>query len=96
MAEDNSWKTPGDEDEEEEEIDETVSRAFKRSMWVTNSMSLGIQIFQRCGPFHHRSQPVNAHRAALTGRQEAGARHAHLSSVEMCLRSDAAAHHIEP
>ncbi len=30
MAEEDKWKPPGDENEEDEEIDETVSRAFGR------------------------------------------------------------------
>ncbi len=30
MAEEDKWKPPGDENEEDEEIDETVSRAFER------------------------------------------------------------------
>ncbi len=29
MAEEDRWKPPGDEDEEEEEIDETVSQAIE-------------------------------------------------------------------
>ncbi len=30
MADEDRWKPPGDEDEEEEEIDETVSQAIER------------------------------------------------------------------
>jgi len=33
MAEEQKWKPPGEEDEEEEEIDETVSRSIKARLW---------------------------------------------------------------